>query len=191
MGTLKTSLMLRNLGFKAVALSGNLNQTQRLGALNKFKTSGGILIATDVANRGLDIPSVDLVINYDIPQNTKDYIHRVGRTARAGRSGRSITFVTQYDVENFQKIEHLINKQLEEYPIEQDNALIFHERVIESIRLANVEIKSMNSKTGVLTGKEIDDAEEGNDLLDITTKKRFKGRNFQKKSFARTRKRRR
>jgi len=104
MTILKMTLMLRNLGFDALALSGNLTQTQRLGALNKFKSGGKILIATDVANRGLDIPSVDLVINSDIPANPKDYIHRVGRTARAGKQGRSITLVTQYDVENFQKI---------------------------------------------------------------------------------------
>ena len=56
---------------------------------------------------GLDIPRVDVVINYDVPANSKDYVHRVGRTARAGRSGRSVTLVTQYDVELFQKIEHL------------------------------------------------------------------------------------
>lgn len=85
----------------------------RLDSLNKFKTGErSILIATDVASRGLDIPSVDVVINFDIPGNSKDYVHRVGRTARAGRSGRAITFVTQYDVELYQRIEALLGKKL-------------------------------------------------------------------------------
>jgi ATP-dependent RNA helicase DDX47/RRP3 len=68
-----------------VNINGQLSQQQRLAALNKFKSGDkNILIATDVASRGLDIPNVDLVINFDIPSNSKDYIHRVGRTARAG-----------------------------------------------------------------------------------------------------------
>lgn len=77
-------------------MHGQMTQTKRLSALNKFKEgSRNILIATDVASRGLDIPDVDLVVNYDIPSNGKDYIHRVGRTARAGKAGRALNFVTQ------------------------------------------------------------------------------------------------
>lgn len=92
----RISLLLRNLGFSAIPLYGQMAQTNRLGALNKFKSGNrSILIATDVASRGLDIPEVDLVLNFDVPQNSKDYLHRVGRTARAGRSGKAITFVTQ------------------------------------------------------------------------------------------------
>lgn len=95
--TMKLALMLRNLGFEAVCLHGQMPQPQRLGALQKFKSGQrSILIATDVASRGLDIPSVDVVINYDVPQSSKDYIHRVGRTARAGRAGKAVTLVTQY-----------------------------------------------------------------------------------------------
>ena len=90
-----------------------MSQPKRLGSLNKFKSGErSILIATDVASRGLDIAAVDLVLNFDIPTNSKDYMHRVGRTARAGRNGRAVNFVTQYDVELFQRIEHLIGQKM-------------------------------------------------------------------------------
>ena len=79
----RTALMLKHLGFSATSLHGQMSQSKRLGALAKFKSgSRTVLIATDVAARGLDIPSVDLVLNFDVPSNGKDYIHRVGRTAR-------------------------------------------------------------------------------------------------------------
>ena len=85
---IRVALLLRNLGFGAVCLHGQLSQPKRLGALNKFKSGQrNILVATDVASRGLDIPNVDMVLNFDIPSHGKDYVHRVGRTARAGRSG--------------------------------------------------------------------------------------------------------
>lgn len=115
-----------------------MSQNKRLGALNKFKSkSRSILLATDVASRGLDIPHVDVVINFDIPTESKNYIHRVGRTARAGRYGKSITFVTQYGVELFQRIEHLIGKKLPEYPTKEDEVMLMTERVTEALRIAN------------------------------------------------------
>ena len=92
----------------------------------------------------MDIPSVDLVINYDLPVNTKDYVHRVGRTARAGKAGRALTLVTQYDVENYLKIEHLINKKLELLKTEEEEVLIFYERVQEAQRIANQEMKELS-----------------------------------------------
>ena len=76
-----------------------LSQRKRLANIARFKSSQArILVATDVASRGLDIPSVQFVLNFDVPKNPKDYVHRVGRTARAGRGGTSLTLVTQYDI---------------------------------------------------------------------------------------------
>ena len=100
-----------------------------------------ILIATDVASRGIDIPSVDLVINFDVPDRAKDYIHRVGRTARAGRSGRAITCVTQYDVEKYQKIESHLGEKLEAYPTERDTVMVLLERVCDAQREAARQIR--------------------------------------------------
>jgi len=140
--TQRVTLLLRNLGFGATPLHGKMSQPARLGSLNKFK--GGqreLLIATDVAQRGLDIPTVDFVINYDIPTNSKDYIHRVGRTARAGRSGRAFTFVTQYNVELFQRIEHLINLKMECYPTEEQAVMLLMERVGEAQRIAAMQLR--------------------------------------------------
>ncbi|CAL8071650.1 unnamed protein product [Calicophoron daubneyi] len=87
-----------------IALNGEMPQAQRLGALHKFKRSqGAVLVATDVASRGLDIPQVGLVVNYDVPLDAKTYMHRVGRTARAGRVGCALTLLTQYSVVFFLK----------------------------------------------------------------------------------------
>lgn len=145
--TRRLSLMLRNLGFGAVPIHGQMSQPKRLAAMNKFKSGDRqLLIATDVASRGLDIPSVDMVINYDVPINSKDYVHRVGRTARAGRSGRAVTIVTQYDVEMIQKIESLIGLKLELYPSEQESVLLFVERVSEAQRIATMQMKEADSK---------------------------------------------
>lgn len=138
----KLALTLRSLGFEAIPLHGKLSQSKRIGALNKFKSGDrNILVATDVASRGLHIPEVDLVINYDIPISPKDYIHRVGRTARAGRSGRALNLVTQYDVDYFQKIEAHIGLKMDLYPTEESTVLVLMERVAEAQRYAAVEVK--------------------------------------------------
>lgn len=140
----RIAVMLRLLGFSAIPLHGQLSQTARLGALNKFKSGGrNIMVCTDVAARGLDIPAVDLVVNYDIPTHSKDYIHRVGRTARAGRQGRSVTLVTQYDVELLQRIETAINKKLDEFPDARDREMVMllSERVGDAQRAALRELQ--------------------------------------------------
>jgi len=141
--------VLRNLGFAAIPLHGQLSQSQRLGSLSKFQSgSRKILVATDVASRGLDIPAVDIVINFDIPTHSKDYIHRVGRTARAGRAGKSITLVTQYDVELIQRIEAVINKKMELWPTDKEEIALLRERVDEAGRLAATELREEGGKKG-------------------------------------------
>ncbi|CAM6114711.1 unnamed protein product [Calypogeia fissa] len=160
--TRKVALTLRNLGLDAITISGQMSQPKRLGALNKFKAGErSILICTDVASRGLDIPSVDVVINYDIPANSKDYIHRVGRTARAGRSGRAVSMVTQYDVELYQRIEQLINKKLPTFPAVQEEVLQLAERVSEAQRLAAMHLREHDggSKHKKRKGDDDDDNE--------------------------------
>ncbi|KAF2818995.1 ATP-dependent rRNA helicase RRP3 [Ophiobolus disseminans] len=143
--TQRIAILLRTLGFQALPLHGQLSQSNRLGALNKFKSKArDILVATDVAARGLDIPSVDLVINFDLPQDSDTYVHRVGRTARAGKSGKAVSFVTQYDTEIFQRIEHALGKKIDEEVISRDEAMVLAERVGEAQREAVKQMKNLH-----------------------------------------------
>ncbi|KAM0257368.1 hypothetical protein ACHAQJ_004456 [Trichoderma viride] len=145
----RTAILLRTLGFGAIPLHGQLSQSSRLGALNKFKGgSREILVATDVAARGLDIPAVDVVLNLDLPQDSKTYIHRVGRTARAGKSGIAISIVTQYDVEIYQRIEAALGKELDTYPTEKEEVMAFQSRVEEALRRVRGEMKAFLEARG-------------------------------------------
>lgn len=147
--TQRIAILLRTLGFGAIPLHGQLSQSSRLGALAKFKSkSRDILVATDVAARGLDIPSVDFVINLDLPADSKTYVHRVGRTARAGKSGKAISFVTQYDIEIWLRIENALGKKIEEETIPKDEAMVLLERVSEAQRVAVKEMKEIHDQRG-------------------------------------------
>lgn len=147
--TQRVAILLRTLGFGAIPLHGQLSQTARLGALNKFRSGArNILVATDVAARGLDIPKVDFVLNHDLPQDSKTYIHRVGRTARAGKSGVAMCLITQYDLELYQRIEAALGKKLEEYPYEKEEVMAFQARVEEAQRHAKVEMRNLQDQKG-------------------------------------------
>ncbi|KAL4992448.1 ATP-dependent rRNA helicase rrp3 [Aspergillus falconensis] len=164
--TQRVAFMLRALGFGAIPLHGQLSQSARLGALGKFRSrSRDILVATDVAARGLDIPSVDVVFNFDLPMDSKTYIHRVGRTARAGKSGIAISFVTQYDVEVWLRIEHALSKKLPEYQVEKDEVMVMSERVAEASRQATIEMKSFEEKKGT-RGKKFGKGKRSRDDMD-------------------------
>ncbi|KAL6711197.1 ribosomal RNA processing protein [Coniothyrium glycines] len=150
----RIAVLLRTLGFGAIPLHGQLSQSARLGALNKFRTrSRDILVATDVAARGLDIPAVDLVVNFDLPSDSQTYVHRVGRTARAGKSGKAVSFVTQYDVEIWLRIENALGQKIEEEVINKDEAMVFMERVSEAQRVAIKEMKDLHSQRGSRGGR--------------------------------------
>ncbi|KAL0782073.1 hypothetical protein CaCOL14_003407 [Colletotrichum acutatum] len=145
----RLSILLRALGFSAIPLHGQLNQTARLGALSRFREgTRQILVATDVAARGLDIPLVDVVINHDLPQDSKTMIHRIGRTARAGKSGIAISLVTQYDLEIYLRIEAALGKKLTEYPTQKDEVMVFQSRVEEAQRHARMEMKNLMENQG-------------------------------------------
>ncbi|KAF9085847.1 putative RNA helicase [Mortierella sp. AD031] len=135
-------VMLRELGIACTALHSEMSQQERLNSLAKFR--GGIttvLIATDVGSRGLDIPSVLLVLNYDIPRDPTDYIHRVGRTARAGRGGQAISMVSERDIELVHDIESRINKTMGEYPIAENKALELLNEVSSAKRAATMALQ--------------------------------------------------
>jgi ATP-dependent RNA helicase RhlE len=109
-------------GLKTTALHGDKSQDERLKALDAFKRGDvQLLVATDVAARGLDIVDLPAVFNYDVPFNAEDYVHRIGRTGRAGAAGLSVTLVTRDDTRLVGDIERLIKKKLEIEPFEFDD----------------------------------------------------------------------
>ena len=104
---------LKKYGFNAAAIHGDLDQKHRMDTLEGFRTGSlQFLVASDVAARGLDIPSVSHVYNFDVPTNAEDYVHRIGRTGRAGRNGKALMISTPRDEKNFNAIEKLIQTEI-------------------------------------------------------------------------------
>lgn len=105
---------LRANNIPAVGISSLLNQTQRNRVIEQFKAvnATNVLVATDVAARGLDIQGVDMVVNYELPSDAESYVHRIGRTGRAGETGKAFSFVSDKDVESLQRIEDYLKHKL-------------------------------------------------------------------------------
>ena len=104
---------LKKYGFNAAAIHGDLDQKHRMDTLEGFRTGSlQFLVASDVAARGLDIPRVSHVYNFDVPTNAEDYVHRIGRTGRAGRNGKALMISTPRDEKNFNAIEKLIQIEI-------------------------------------------------------------------------------
>jgi len=103
---------------KAKAIHSDLEQNEREDVLLQFRSKAlQVLVATDILSRGIDIEDIGLVVNYDVPGDAADYIHRIGRTARAASKGTAITFINEYDQQKFAQIEELIEKEVKKLPL--------------------------------------------------------------------------
>ncbi|MGO1117688.1 DEAD/DEAH box helicase [Rhodovibrionaceae bacterium A322] len=110
---------LKRHNYNVEPLHGDMVQSARMDALNRFKEGEvQILVCSDVAARGLDIPDVSHVFNYDVSHNAEDYVHRIGRTGRAGRSGRAFTFVSPVDKKSLAAVQKLIGKAIDEFKLD-------------------------------------------------------------------------
>ena len=144
-GVDKLETALTKNGYKVTSLHGDKTQSARQEALNKFKNGDiNILIATDVAARGIDINSLDAVINFDLPNIPETYVHRIGRTARAGESGNSYSFCAADEINYVKSIQHLIQHKIElvedhPYSLDKNTKPIIHK---------NKEQKSTNTYFG-------------------------------------------
>ena len=109
---------LRGKGFNVEGISSDLEQSKREEVLRGFRSKRTrVLVATDVLSRGIDIKDIDIVINYDVPGDAEDYVHRVGRTARAATSGLAITLISENDMRSFRQIEELIGSEVMKLPL--------------------------------------------------------------------------
>jgi ATP-dependent RNA helicase DDX49/DBP8 len=152
--------VLKALSIECVALHSMMPQSARLTSLAKFKSMNvKILIATDVASRGLDIPTVDLVLNFDLPRVCSDYVHRVGRTARAGRGGQSISFVTQYDIALLQTVEEHVGTKMTLYEDVSNDDIIpllnLVSKAMQSVQLNMLESDFMDKEATFKKRKQV------------------------------------
>ena len=109
---------LKSMHINCDQMHSDLSQAERDEAMYRFKAGQtDVLVATDIVARGIDIDDIRLVINYDVPTDSEDYVHRIGRTARADRDGEAITFVSDDDMYRFQSIEHFLGKEVEKLPL--------------------------------------------------------------------------
>ena len=112
------ALELKRMKINAEAMHSDLAQSQRDDVMHRFKNGHiDVLIATDIVSRGIDIDDIAMVINYDVPHDAEDYVHRIGRTARAERDGRAVTFVSDADMRYFADIERFLEKTIEKTPL--------------------------------------------------------------------------
>jgi ATP-dependent RNA helicase RhlE len=109
---------LKRMKINCAEMHSDLSQQERDDVMYRFKAGQvDVLVATDIVSRGIDIDDIRIVINYDVPHDAEDYVHRIGRTARADRDGVAITFVSELEIYKFQEIEHFLEREVEKCPL--------------------------------------------------------------------------
>ena len=148
----EVSMHLQTRGYQSDCLHGNLAQTQRDRVMGRFRTGGiEILVATDVAARGLDVDDVDAVINYDIPNDVENYVHRIGRTGRAGRAGSAFTFVSAREHYKLRDIIRITKARItqSQLPTLRDVTNIRTTRLLDEVR-ATIEAGTLERYTSLV-----------------------------------------
>ena len=126
---------LRRMGVKAHEMHSDLMQEQRNAVMHEFRNNRvEVLVATDIVSRGIDVDDIPLVINYDVPRDVEDYVHRIGRTARAANSGMAVTLVSEDDQCYFKRIEDFLKKYITKTPLPEGMESVLYQPVMKKIR---------------------------------------------------------
>ena len=142
---------LQRKGIEAGAIHSDLSQEEREQQLHSFKSgSKPVIVATDVLSRGIDIKGIDAVINFDVPGDAEDYVHRIGRTARAEASGMAFTYINGEDMYRFKRIEDLIERRVQRLPLPKSlKMLSLNHAVTEAVGVEKSEITAKVRKEAV------------------------------------------
>lgn len=145
-GAKKLTQAVRAMGHAAAEIHSNRSLNQRREALDGFKSGKyRVLIATDIASRGIDVTGIELVLNFDLPTNTEDYVHRIGRTARAGAGGHAISFATPDQRNDLRAIERLVRKNL---PVSRLPADLPPERYVPQVNYQPAQYRQQRRRPG-------------------------------------------
>ena len=145
-GTVKMAKNLNNDHFVSEPLNGNLRQSKRDRVMKKFRDKKfKIMVATDIAARGLDVPHIEHVINYDLPQLAEDYIHRLGRTGRASAIGSAVTFISSKELDKWNEIERILNPELKKTDRKNKRSTLKKDKNILSKRKSKRRSKKSNN----------------------------------------------
>lgn len=164
---------LKRRGFKVDSIHGDMTQKVRDKVMNKFRNGNiSVLVASDIASRGLDVSEVDVVVNYDIPTNAEDYIHRIGRTARAGAQGTAFNMVTPGESKDLVKIRkiHNLNIKPKKIPTVKEIEYVKNKKIMDEVKRI-IENDDLNNYIQAVSSVNIDSVEIAAALLKMQRKK--------------------